>query len=149
VNDVSDGTFWINNVPAVDILITVSSPDSVDYQPLHFGYDTNATYCIDFNLGEIGLPPTPPLGNFDARFRDLRDSEVDCRDGGLRKDFRAWMSASVVDTFWLAIQKGESTGPYYGLSWPADLNASYNSCVLQDKEFGGLLSQSHIWEVPS
>ena len=37
-------------------------------QALTFGYSPNATDGIDTSLGEISLPPLPPLGAFNARF---------------------------------------------------------------------------------
>ena len=52
-------------------------------QDLYFGLDPSATDGIDASLGEASLPPLPPTGVFDARFKvsSTESSETDYREG--------------------------------------------------------------------
>ncbi|MDP2209024.1 MAG: hypothetical protein Q8K98_09665 [Bacteroidota bacterium] len=77
--------------------------DSSYLRSLTFGGHTDATYCIDKNLGEMEQPPSPPSPSFDVRFIDPRGFNVNCMGLGLNVDIRKWSSIATKDTFKIKI----------------------------------------------
>jgi len=96
-------------------------------QIVTFGQAPGATDGLDPLLGEYELPPTPPLGVFDARFvlSETISSLKDIR--GLEQEAATWQ---------VKFQPGEAGYPIV-LSWnPEDLGDG--SFMLKD-QFGGML----------
>jgi hypothetical protein len=107
---------------------------------LQFGVHPNGTNGVDNGLGgttlidednnaaadEIGQPPLPPAGNFDARFSTQ-----------LILDYRAGTEPQASHTYALQFQR--AAGGNIVLTWnPATLGPKVVSAVLQDA-FGGVL----------
>ncbi len=78
--------------------------ESTLLRSLTFGGHTDASYCIDQNLGEEEQPPSPPAPSFDVRFIDPRTFNVNCMGLGLNVDIRKWSNISTIDTFKIKIQ---------------------------------------------
>ena len=93
--------------------ITVSDNNNTETsQTLYFGLEVSATEGLDAHLGEVVLPPVPPVGAFDARFT-LPDNNPSLRD------YRN--SENVTSQWELYLQPGQSGYPMT-ISWnPADL----------------------------
>ena len=93
-----------------------------------FGIADEATYCNDSLSGEVELPPRPPLGIFDVRFVDHRDTP--CLGLGLRLQLQSpWQT----DTFRLSLQKGEPLGENtWTFSWPTISGAEWQIMTLTD-----------------
>ena len=86
--------------PDIDLPLTVSD-NLGNSKELRYGLDPLATDGIDTELGEITLPPNPPTGVFDVRFRvaNLESSWKDYRNGtfnfvGEKTDTIYYMAAS-------------------------------------------------------
>ncbi len=89
--------------------------DSSYLRSLTFGGHTDATYCIDKNLGEMEQPPSPPSPSFDVRFIDPRGFNVNCMGLGLDVDIRKWSSIATKDTFKIKFQ-------FIGTEFPLTVN---------------------------
>jgi choice-of-anchor C domain-containing protein len=95
--------------------LTVSN--GLHTRTLYFGTHPTATYCLDPWLGELELPPLPPAGAFDARFREPRPNPVvPCFGQGFGNDFRPRAGDAAADTFRLLVQPGEAGYPVV-LTW--------------------------------
>jgi hypothetical protein len=105
---------------------------------LYFGYDVDATRCIDASLGEQELPPAPPTGIFDARWGDPA-AVNECMGQGLRVNIQPWNLLSALDTFKIVFQPGEG-GFSMHFCWPAGLNAVFGSLVLKDPFGFGIIN---------
>ncbi|TAK63488.1 MAG: hypothetical protein EPO24_04230, partial [Bacteroidetes bacterium] len=79
---------------------------------LEFGYSHGATYCIDPELGEYGLPPPPPADEFDVRFIDNRSGAGACLDQGINKNFYGFNISGAKDTFRVAFQTDWRLHPF-------------------------------------
>ena len=76
---------------------------------LIFGVNSNATSCIDPDLGETELPPVPPSSVLDFRF--LNNPGQTCLGQGLIVDFHHFSSTEQSDTFKISIQAGDNGFP--------------------------------------
>ena len=108
---------------------------------LTFGYGRGYTYCIDadtskFHPAEIGLPPPPPSGVFDARITDTRGGTGACLDQGVALNIHDWYYIEL-DTFKIQWQLS-SGATIQHFSWPAGLNTYFNRLQMKDA-FGGVL----------
>lgn len=100
------------------ILFEESSGQS---RSLFFGAHTLATECLDERFGEYEVPPPPPTGCMDVRFRRY------CFGQGANLDVRGFRSESQIDTFVLRVQLGDPGCPLR-ISWP-DVNDYYTGPV--------------------
>jgi hypothetical protein len=109
--------------------IELSLPDIMTPNPMRhgFGVHTHASYCKDDVLGEILLPPSPPLGAQDLRFVDIRTDSGACMDNGMNIDLRKYYSSTQVDTYMFKIQPDTRGYPIL-ISWQ-DLNSNYSGPV--------------------
>jgi hypothetical protein len=104
-----------------------------------FGVHTKATYCNDGLLNPGGffeeeMPPFPPPPAIGFYFIDSR-AAGGCNLGtGQRLHLQ---ESTKIDTFKFQFQPGDGGYPIT-FSWPAGLDADWNSLVLQDL-FGGFL----------
>jgi hypothetical protein len=117
--------------PQIDVQLWVRYA-STDSQELHFGFDQLATHCMDAVFGEVGAPPPPPNGIFDARLSDPRGYDEFCLADGVYRDFR-YLDIAMTDTFEIDMlpASGTSHSPY-ALSWSAGLSQLMQSCQLKD-----------------
>ncbi|MBI3195684.1 MAG: hypothetical protein HYZ34_14640, partial [Ignavibacteriae bacterium] len=99
---------------------------------LQFGFDVNATYCIDYALGEYEEPPLPPDGVFEVRFIDSRNSSGACLGQGIDMNLHNWV-AGIKDSFRVRFQGSSPSGgayPFY-FSWPSGLSTYFTSLTLK------------------
>ncbi len=120
-------TFSLLNAQAVSQSITVSS--GTYSKVLSFGLDPSATDGIDLSLGEAVLPPVPPGGIFDARFK-LPNSEYSW------KDYRQGTASSFISKDY-EIHFAPDNGLGIKIEW--DLPAGYKG-TLKDKMNGLIIS---------
>lgn len=110
--------------------LTASNAGNANVKDIYFGGHRNATYCIDADLGESELPPSPPSGVFDVRFIDSRTGAGKCMGEGMEIDMREWSTTiAIKDTFRVKFQPGDPGYPVT-FSWPANLNEFYTSATL-------------------
>jgi hypothetical protein len=103
---------------------------------INFGVHPSATYCIDAALGEVGLPPVPPVGAFDTRFVDPRGNPVSCFGEGMNLDLRQFSNSSQIDTYRVRFQPNSGGYPMT-LSWHS-LGSYYSGPVTLKDIFGGV-----------
>jgi hypothetical protein len=119
--------------PRFEIPLTVTD-DSVTYV-LHFGILPAANFCISLadsinGHAEEFLPPEPPEGVFDTRFKWPRaGTNIPCFDQGSPCDFRPYTSTTQRDSFRVRIQLGQ--GSRMILSWPAGLSDRFQQLTLR------------------
>ena len=117
------------------VVIALRISDAGRADTLTFGVDPAATYCIDPGLGELELPPTPPVGVFDARFLSPTNDAGGCFGLGLGLDLRRSVSPSQVDTYRVKFQPSMAGYPFT-FSWPELLPHYVGPVTLVDR-FGG------------
>jgi hypothetical protein len=101
-----------------------------------FGYVDGATKCIDPSLDEEELPPKPPQGLFDARFR-----EPSCPSDmlGMMNDYHgSCNSPGTKDTFYLDLQSGDLQSPMV-ISWHPDSLRQFGKLIMKDPYTGKLI----------
>jgi hypothetical protein len=116
---------------AIDVQLWVRYADT-DSQMMHFGFDPLATRCMDAVFQEVGAPPPPPTGIFDARLTDPRGFDENCLADGVYRDFR-YLDVAMTDTFELDLlpASGTSHSPYV-LSWSGGGLSLMQSCLMKD-----------------
>ncbi len=106
--------FW---KPENFIATVFSVSDSITPpKQLLFGVHTNATYCLDYELGEYEFPPMPPTGVFDARFVDTRSGAGACLGQGVNNNFHGYFDSTQVDTYKVRFQPSGAGYPII-FSW--------------------------------
>jgi len=75
-----------------------------------FGLDPAATYGYDKSLGEAPIPPSPPLGIFDFRFKDIPGRRR-IPSEGTYTDIREATSKAQCDTFIVYCQASNNSYP--------------------------------------
>jgi hypothetical protein len=105
---------------------------------LVFGYDKDATPCLDRKLNEQELPPFPPSFLFDVRFVSQKN-DPDCFGLGGKSDIRPFPGPSKTDTFIVHFQTGDAGFPLR-FSWPEQLRRQFASCVLRDLVTGKIVN---------
>lgn len=106
--------------------------DSIYYNSLIFGGHPNATYCIDENLEEQELPPSPPTPSLDFRFVVPRNDNQNCFGLGLKVDIRFWGDSISKDTFKIRIIPIEEKYPTT-IRWDNNFSKYLHSAKLTDK----------------
>jgi len=127
VQDVSNGPFTIN--PGLVFLTKLYLRDAgVGDDSLEFGSGAGATDGIDPSFGEYELPPLPPTGVFDVRWRITGKQ-------GAKRDIRDTLGGSQTQVIYRGMmQPGEAGHPFL-LKWkPLELPAG--TFILRD-EVGG------------
>ena len=120
-----------------------ASDDKGGAAVLKFGNGMGYSYCIDadtslFHPAEVGLPPAPPAGIFDARFGDSRTGPGACLDQGIGMNLLGWSTTvDLADTFKIQWQL-TSAATVMRFSWPANLSAHFTDLTMKDA-FGGVL----------
>lgn len=114
---------------------------------LWFGHAADATYGLNTLLCEIELPPIPPGGIFDVRFVNIPGrAGLDTPAGlgqGFKQDYRAFVSATHIDTHRVSLRAGDGGYPFT-LRWnPAGVLAMCDSAIIQD-EFGGIIVKARM-----
>lgn len=120
-------TFSLLNAQAVSQSITVSS--GIYSKVLSIGLDPSATDGIDLSLGESLLPPVPPGGIFDARFKLPNNDQS-------WKDYRLGTASSFISKDY-EIHFAPDNGLGIKIEW--DLPAGYKG-TLKDKMNGLIIS---------
>jgi hypothetical protein len=105
-------------------------------QPVKFGINLDATYCVDMKLGESFVPPLPPSPIPDVRFLDPRDG-ASCMDLGISNDYRPYLNATQVDTYLVNIQPSGNRPPLKA-TW-TKLTKFYNGSVTMSDNITGTL----------
>jgi hypothetical protein len=96
--------------PQIKFQVRVSdASDSAKY--LYMGVDSTATKAIDPALGEVELPPVPPLGGLDAR------CSGDSIGVGSMVDLRRFFSYTQTDTFLIRFQPSTRGGYPMKFRW--------------------------------
>jgi len=109
--------------------------DGFETDTVYFGILPGGNFCIvesDSIDGtqEFFIPPEPPTGVFDARFKWPRSGvNLVCFDQGAWADFRPYVSATQRDTFRFRSQLGDGTTMV--LSWPSGLSNRFTSLTLR------------------
>ena len=115
------------------------SDDNGGVGVLTFGAGRGYTYGIDigaaFHPAEIGLPPAPPNGPFDARFVDTRTGLGAVLDQGVTPNIHPWPAQSTLDTFSVKWQLSTGATSIH-FSWPKGLTIYFSSLSMKDA-FGG------------
>jgi len=127
VADVSDGPFIISTsfLFLSNIIVRDNGGQS---DSLEFGTGPGATDGIDPSFGEYELPPVPPIGVFDVRWR-VTSTE------GAKRDIRDTLGSSRTEVIYRSMMQPGSGGHPFLLRWkPLELPAG--SFTLQD-ELGG------------
>jgi hypothetical protein len=75
-----------------------------------FGIDPEATYGYDKSLGEAPIPPSPPLGIFDFRFKDIPGKRR-IPSEGTYTDIREATNKAQCDTFVVYCQASNNSYP--------------------------------------
>lgn len=115
--------------------VPIYATDAFETDTVYFGILPGGDFCIvesDSIDGtqEFFIPPEPPTGVFDARFKWPRSGvNLVCFDQGAWADFRPYISPTQRDTFRFRSQLGEGTTMV--LSWPAGLSARFTSLTLR------------------
>ncbi|MGA9117331.1 MAG: FlgD immunoglobulin-like domain containing protein [Bacteroidota bacterium] len=117
--------------------------DSGNTRTLGFGFAPGMNPCITpadtfQGWGELGLPPFPPVGVFDARLKNPALVPSPCFDEGSLVDLRPATAPGQKDTFYVAFQEGSGGRPIR-LRWPSGLGATLASARIADIITGGLL----------
>ncbi|MFA7289455.1 MAG: T9SS type A sorting domain-containing protein [Melioribacteraceae bacterium] len=123
-------SFSLLNAQTVSQTITVSSGTAS--KVLSFGMDPTATDGIDILLGESSLPPLPPGGIFDARFK-LSSTESSW------KDYKQGTATQFTQKEYQIVYAPDA-GLGIKIEW--DLPVGYNG-TLKDK-FGGIVVNSIV-----
>lgn len=119
----------ISDEVSFKVPLTATNAGNANTKDIYFGGHRNATYCIDTDLGESELPPSPPSGVFDVRFIDSRSANK-CMGEGMELDLREWSTtAAIKDTIRVKFQPGDPGYPVT-FSWPANLNQFYSAATL-------------------
>lgn len=94
---------------------------------LHFGVYTDATNCVDFNLGEVEYPPIFAAGSTcDSRLVGPTATTT-CLGQGVKFDLRPYFSPAQIDTY--SVRFGVAVNAYpVTLEWP-QLDSSYSGSV--------------------
>lgn len=123
--------------PPVSIVVPLKVQEYNGFSStVYFGVHSNATRCIDVNLGEYELPPVPPSSAFDVRLVSARGYDS-CTGQGQILDVRQYRGTQT-DTFLVKFQPG-STGTYpLTFSWPLDLGVYFGGAVTLQDVFGGV-----------
>ncbi len=124
--------------PAMHPPIPLYIVDGLQADTLRFGLQPTATFCRDSALGELERPPVPPLGVFDSRFIDPRQTGDECFGRGLHLDLRPLLNTAQIDTYLVHFQPGAAGYPLT-FSWPP-LGPYYDGPVtLFDAITGGIV----------
>jgi len=117
-----------------EIDFTLTLTDSAGgFQVLHFGLDPAASDTLDPQLGESELPPSPPLGVFDARFIGS-DIGIELGQGTVR-DYRPGNGTlSVTTTHEVFYQVGSGAAVTLSVDLPPEV-----SCRFQDFITGAII----------
>jgi hypothetical protein len=118
--------------------------DSANFRNLGFGFAEGMNTCIvpADNFGgfaELELPPAPPAGVFDARFKDpLQPPASVCYGEGSTVDLRPVPAGADRDTFLVSVQEGSGGRPIR-FRWPSGLGATLSELRMVDAITGGSL----------
>ncbi len=133
---------WIDQNPEIGGIVrfrTIADSSHVGYvnylaffggnigNELAFGIHTQATHCLDQDLGELWIPPPGPQGAPDFRFVDPRGFNSQCMDQGLLLDLRAYRGTAQIDTYKVRFDPGSSGYPAL-ISW-SDVTRHYSGNV--------------------
>jgi len=138
---ISVALFWSNaQAQMISIPLRIEQ-SSIYYDTLWFGLDPTATYCIDPHLGEFELPPQPPQGVFDIRWKSNRSGQGGaCFGEGLRRDYRFLDSSAQLDTFLVSFSRSSDAPSLVTLTWPREhIQAHFWGQVYLRDMFGGIL----------
>ena len=105
---------------------------------LSFGVHHSARYCLDWDLGEIWLPPEPPQGASDFRFIDPRGFNGACMDQGIKPDIRPYQYSTQTDTYKVRFSTGTFGFPMK-LSW-SNVNSNYAGQIRLRDHSGAILN---------
>jgi hypothetical protein len=137
-NDVVFHTLNDSNSIGFAIPLNLKDSSGLEYGGgVRFGVHTHATYCVDWGLGEILLPPPPPAGIEDFRFVDPHSGSSECMDQGLRFDLRQYVNPTQSDTYDVVFRPLEARYPVT-LTWP-NLSNYYSGPVQMKDLFGGII----------
>jgi hypothetical protein len=100
-------------------------------QTMRFGVHKQATLGFDRELGEMPLPPYPPVPVFDVRFLHP-DRRVLYAGDGSYADIRPQISPTQVDTFVVRLQAADNAYPMH-ISWDSSLLAGCDRVFVVDR----------------
>lgn len=109
--------------------------DGVERDTLYFGIVPGANFCVVASdsingRSEFFLPPEPPAGVFEGRFKWPRTgTNLPCFDQGTAQDYRPFTIAAQRDTFRIKCQVG--AGTTMNVSWPANLNTRFTGLTIR------------------
>jgi hypothetical protein len=118
-------------------IFPLSIQDSTEAMDLVlFGFDPQATQCIDDSLGESEIPFDACCNWFNLlciRFSDIYGPPASCLGNGVRLDLRAIRDSNQVDTFRVDF----CGSPPFIIRWPSALGEYVDSARLKDR-FNGI-----------
>jgi hypothetical protein len=124
--------------PPVSIVIPVKVQDNGGASStVYFGVHSSATYCLDANLGEVELPPPPPIGAFEVRLVNPRGYDS-CTGEGQWLDLRPYVGTQT-DTFLVKFQPSRSGGYPITFSWSPNLGTYFSGSVMLKDLFSGII----------
>jgi hypothetical protein len=95
-----------------------------------FGFHEAATEGFDRELGEMALPPFPPIEAFDARLI-VPDPRLLYAGDGSAKDLRPWSAQP--DTFIVRLQSSTDGYPIV-VRWDSSTMAAFAAAVIDDRQ---------------
>jgi len=104
------------------------------------GSITDNTYSIDIGsvfgtYEEVELPPPPPVPIFDVRFKDIPGRTPGIFGTGIEQDYRGYVSAAQVDSYFVQLLGSDLTGNSLRIFWPSDLTL-YGTAWTLKSQFG-------------